>query len=162
MSTGPLHSGVGVWASFPAPIFRPSLGRDGKGVSRWINTDVEMPDFCSQPSTPARGSVLAFAAGTTWGGGSEGEGADEPHRRASASLLPGSALSPSSIRVSLAVAPALPQVLAPAFSHPRRSGSGRARLESATAVSGGAHSRSFRLPRGSAFCLVVSINTGGW
>ena len=95
-------------------------------------------------------------------GVSEGEGADEPHRRVGVSLLPGSALSPSSIHVSLAVAPTLPWVTAPAFSHPRRSGSGRTRLESAATVSGGAHARSFRLPRGSAFCLVVSVNTGGW
>ena len=56
-------------------IFRLSLGRQRwQGVSRWINTDVEMPDFCSQPSTPAHGSdthlsMLVFAAGTMWGGG---------------------------------------------------------------------------------------------
>ena len=40
---------------------------------------VEMPDFCSQPSTPAQGSdthlsMLVFAAGTMWGGGFWGAG----------------------------------------------------------------------------------------
>lgn len=63
---------------------------------------------------------LCLPLGPSGVGGSEGQGADEPHRGVSVSVLPGSVLSPSSIHVSLAVPPALPWVIAPECSPPRK------------------------------------------